>query len=169
VLLTGLAVLAMFLRWRGTLFRQRWLMWVFVVAVLGPFVCNQSGWVAAEVGRQPFIVYPEIEWKDDETPVMKTQGPKPGLRTAEALSSETAVGADQIVQSIVMFSFVYLLLFVVWVYVLNGKIHHGPDEVDAIPTTTTPGGLLEAAAANKPAGGESLTRVHDPDDEKGGV
>src|SRR5262249_52293766 len=112
VLLMVLAVLAMFLRWRGTLFQKRWLMWGFVVAVLGPFVCNQSGWVATEVGRQPFIVYPEIEWKDDETPIMKTQGPRPGMRTAEALSSEQAVGADQIVQSILMFSFVYLLLFV---------------------------------------------------------
>ncbi len=28
-------------------------MWLLVVAVLGPIVCNQAGWVAAEVGHQP--------------------------------------------------------------------------------------------------------------------
>lgn len=158
--LMGLAVLGMFLRWRGTLFEKRWLLLAFVLAVLGPFICNQSGWVAAEVGRQPFVVYPEIEWKDDETPIMKTDGAKPGLRTKAGVSSEKAASASQVVQSILMFSFVYLLLFLVWVHVLNSKIQHGPDEVSEPPTTTTPEGLLDAATANKPAGGKSLTRTH---------
>jgi cytochrome d ubiquinol oxidase subunit I len=166
-MLMGLSVLGSFLLWRGTLFQKRWLMWVFVLAVLGPFVCNQCGWVAAEVGRQPFIVYPEIEWQNDETPIMKTHGPRPGLRTKDGLSSEKAVSADQVLQSILMFSFVYLLLFVVWVYVLNSKIQHGPDEFDEVPTTSSPGSLLEAATANKPAGGESLTRVQETADAKG--
>jgi cytochrome d ubiquinol oxidase subunit I len=156
-LLMALTVLAMILLWRGTLFQKRWLMWAFVSAVLGPILCNQSGWVAAELARQPFIVYPEVEWLDDDTPVMNTLGPRPGLRTKEGLSSEKAVGADQVLQSIFMFGFVYLLLFLVWVYVLNSKIQHGPDEEAAPPRSSR--GLLEAAAANKPAGGESLTRV----------
>ena len=168
-LLIALSVLGTFLLWRGTLFQKRWLMWVFVFAVLGPYVCNQSGWVAAEVGRQPFIVYPEVEWKDDDTPIMKTHGPRPGLRTKDGISSEKAVSADQVLQSILMFSFVYLLLFVVWVYVLNSKIQHGPDEFDELPKTSSAGGLLDAATANKPAGGESLTRVQEAADAKGGA
>ena len=48
------------MRWRGTLFDKRWLLWVFVISVLGPFVANQLGWAAAEVGRQPWIVHPNV-------------------------------------------------------------------------------------------------------------
>src|SRR5262245_63443758 len=99
---------------------------------------------------------------------MKTHGPSPGLRSSEGLSIENAFGRDQILQSILVFGFVYLLLFVVWVYVLNAKIQHGPDEFDEIPTATSKGGLFGAAAANKPAGGQSLTRTQEPDDVKGG-
>jgi cytochrome d ubiquinol oxidase subunit I len=166
-MLMGLAFLGMYLRWRGTLFTKRWLMWAFVVAVIGPFVCNQSGWVAAEVGRQPFIVYPEVVWQDG-TPVMKTDGERPGLRTQVGLTSKKVVTGAQVLSSILMFGFIYLLLFVVWVYVLNSKIQHGPDEHEAPPPTKTSAeGLLEAAASNKPAGGESLTQVKKPAPSQG--
>ncbi|HZZ79264.1 MAG TPA: cytochrome ubiquinol oxidase subunit I [Gemmataceae bacterium] len=165
-LMMALTLLGVFLLWRGTLFEKRWLMWLFVLAVFGPFICNQSGWVATEVGRQPFIVYPEVEWRDD-MPTMKTNGPHPGLRTRDGLSSEKAVSADQVLQSILMFSFVYLLLFVVWVYVLNSKIQHGPDEVTAPALETTTDSLLDAATANKPAGGDSLTGLPLPSAFKG--
>jgi hypothetical protein len=86
-----------------------------------------------------------------------------GLRTRSGLSSPKAVGGGQVLSSIVMFSVVYLLLFGVWVYVLNSKIQHGPDETDLPPPPkTSPEGLLEAAASNKPAGGDSLTEVRQP-------
>jgi cytochrome d ubiquinol oxidase subunit I len=167
--LMGLSVLGMYFLWRGTLFAKRKLMWVFLFAVLGPYICNQCGWVAAEVGRQPFIVYPEIEWVDEETPIMKTVGARPGLRTSEGLSSEKAVNAGQVLQSILMFSLVYLLLFVVWAYVLNDKIQHGPDDFDDVPSVHSGEGILKAAAANKPARGESLTRVDEAATAKGAV
>jgi cytochrome d ubiquinol oxidase subunit I len=95
---------------RGTLFSKRWLLWVFVVAVAGAYVANQAGWVAAEVGRQPWTVYRL-------------------LRTSESLSP--AVQGGQVLASIIMFGFVYLLLFAVWIYVLNDKIQHGPEEAAA--------------------------------------
>ena len=44
--------------WRGTLFEKRWLLWFFVFAVGLAFVANETGWMAAEIGRQPWIVYP---------------------------------------------------------------------------------------------------------------
>lgn len=118
----GLCGLALFYRVRGTLFQKRWLMWIFVIAVVGPILANQAGWVAAEVGRQPWIVYGL-------------------LRTSDALSQH--VTAEMVLASIIMFGLIYALLFAVWVYVLHQKIRHGPDE---------PGeggeqgkGLLEAA------------------------
>ena len=91
--------------------------------------------------------------------------------TAPTRRTTSKIGAGtQVLRSIVMFSLVYLLLFVVWVYVLNSKIHHGPDEHDlAPPTTTSAGGLMEAATANKPAGGESLTQTRSDAPVKEGV
>src|SRR5208283_5079163 len=41
----------------GSLHERRWLLWILVFSVLGPQIGNQLGWFAAEVGRQPWIVY----------------------------------------------------------------------------------------------------------------
>ena len=102
----ALTLYALWCRWRGTLFRKKWLLWVFVFSVIGPFIANQLGWVAAEVGRQPWIVYNQ-------------------LRTSEAVSGNLA--ASQVLGSIVMFTVIYAMLFVLWIYLLNDKIQKGPE------------------------------------------
>lgn len=109
--LIGLALLATWQLWRGSLFSQRWLLGLLVPSVLGPQLANQLGWFSAEVGRQPWIVYGL-------------------LRTSEGLSK--VVRSEAIVASLIMFTFVYVLLFAVFVYLLNDKIQHGPDETDLI-------------------------------------
>jgi cytochrome d ubiquinol oxidase subunit I len=153
----ALTLLGLYFRWRGTLFEKRWLMGVFVVAVLGPFLANEAGWVATEVGRQPFVVYPQVTW-DGGVPHMQTEGPGPVLRTRDGLSGAAAGTPGQVVGSIAMFSFIYLLLFAVWLYVLNSKIQHGPDEVDVpAPAATSAGDLLEAAARLANPSGYSMT------------
>jgi cytochrome d ubiquinol oxidase subunit I len=140
--LIALALLALFFHWRGTLFEKRWLMMIFVIAVLGPYLANEAGWVAAEVGRQPFVVYPTVTRNGDGTFAMTG-----GLRTAHALSNTKVVPAEQVLGSIVLFCIVYLFLFAVWVYVLTRKIHDGPEEeVVAAPEATGPTDVLEAAA-----------------------
>jgi len=110
-------LLACFFWWRGTLFEQRWLLWYFVFAVGLAFVANETGWVAAEVGRQPWIVYPTIENGE-------VVG---GLRTNEGLSE--AVKAEHVLTSILGFGFIYAMLFVLWIFLLNQKIQHGPDPI----------------------------------------
>jgi cytochrome d ubiquinol oxidase subunit I len=157
-LFIGLMCLALWLRWRGTLFQKRWLMWVFVFAVFGPYLANQAGWVATETGRQPFVVYPEVTW-DGDRPHMVHDGARSGLRTRAGLSNANVVNAGHVLGSILMFSIVYLLLFAVWVYVLNSKIQHGPDEDPSQPEGTSARGLLEAAARLNPASGYSLTQA----------
>ncbi|MCB9853317.1 MAG: cytochrome ubiquinol oxidase subunit I [Phycisphaerales bacterium] len=99
----------------GRIYRMRKLMWVFVFAVLGPFIANQAGWVAAEVGRQPWVVYPSVQGGASMM----------GLRTTDGLSE--SVEAGHVLWSIVMFGLIYVLLFTIWVYVLNEKIRHGPE------------------------------------------
>jgi cytochrome bd ubiquinol oxidase subunit I len=160
-----LIVLALFFRWRGTLFDKRWLMWVFVFAVLGPYLANQAGWVAAETGRQPFVVYPQREKGDDGKYKMTADGQRfvqsGGLRTVDGLSNTKVVQADQVATSMVLFGLVYLLLFAVWVYVMHTKIQHGPDEDDKHePQTTSPAQLMETASLIQQRGdGHSLTEV----------
>jgi cytochrome d ubiquinol oxidase subunit I len=109
----GIAALGFLYFWRGSLFEKRWLLWLLVLSVLGPQIANQAGWFAAEVGRQPWIVYGL-------------------LRTPEGLSA--VVKAETVLSSLILFTFIYLLLFAVFVYLLNDKIRHGPDETDLTPT-----------------------------------
>ncbi|MCP5519438.1 MAG: cytochrome ubiquinol oxidase subunit I [Verrucomicrobiales bacterium] len=111
--LLGLSLVSTFHLWRGTLLRKRWLLGLLVLAVLGPQIANQAGWFAAEIGRQPWIVYGL-------------------LRTSEGLSK--VVQAEMIVGSLILFGFVYLLLFAVFIYLLNDKIQHGPDAADLQPS-----------------------------------
>lgn len=108
--LIGIALLGALAWYRGTLFRTRWLLWILVFSVLGPQAANQLGWMSAELGRQPWVVYGL-------------------LRTEHGLSK--AVSASEIVASIVMFTAIYLLLLALFIYLLNDKIRHGPDEADA--------------------------------------
>lgn len=112
--------------YKGRLFQNRPLLWVWVFSVVGPFIANQVGWIAAEVGRQPWVVYGL-------------------LRTSDALSK--VVRAEQVLGSIIMFIVIYSLLFAVWVYVLNKKIQHGPDDDGSGEPRRSDAGLLEAAGA----------------------
>jgi cytochrome d ubiquinol oxidase subunit I len=109
--LIGLTLFACFQWWRGRLFENRWLLWVFVFAVILPQLANQFGWYAAEMGRQPWVVYGL-------------------LRTSDALSK--VVTANQVLFSLIMFTVIYTLLFLLFIYLLNKKIKHGPDDGDMI-------------------------------------
>lgn len=132
----ALTLFASFLRWRGTLFEKRWLMWVFVISVLGPYIANQAGWIAAEVGRQPWIVYGL-------------------LRTSDALSK--AVTAEEVLTSIILFTIIYLFLLAVWLYVMNEKIKHGPEEHALAAEGGTKGGLLDTISTLADHAGPSMT------------
>lgn len=111
VFLILITVLGIFLWWRGKLFNHKWLLWIFVFSVLGPQIANQVGWITAEVGRQPWIVYGL-------------------LKTSDALSK--AVTSEQIMFSLILFTVIYLFLFILFIYLLNEKIQHGPDELETI-------------------------------------
>jgi cytochrome d ubiquinol oxidase subunit I len=157
-LFVGLTLLASWLRWRNRLFDKRWLLWTFVAAVIPAFVANEAGWVAAEVGRQPWIVYAPLETDADGQPIVDAEGyyrfdESQGLRTTAGVSR--AIAAEQVLGSIIMFGGIYALLFILWVYVLHQKITHGPEPHEPEPTTTPRGAL--AAAGDRPSHDRSLT------------
>jgi cytochrome d ubiquinol oxidase subunit I len=131
----ALTLWACWLLWRKKLFEARRTLWVFVFALLPAIAANQLGWISAEVGRQPWVVYPQLV--DGEV--------VGGLRTANALSE--VVSAGQVAGSIALFGGLYLLLFVLWIVVLNQKIQHGPEPVAEGPRETRLPDYLEAAAS----------------------
>jgi cytochrome d ubiquinol oxidase subunit I len=97
------------LAWRGQLFQHRWMLWVLVFSVLLPQISNQLGWAAAEVGRQPWIVY-EL------------------MRTADGVSD--TVSAGQVLTSLILFTLIYVGLFVVFIALLDQKVRSGPHKDD---------------------------------------
>jgi cytochrome d ubiquinol oxidase subunit I len=143
----ALTLLASALRWRGTLCEMRWLLWVFVFAVVGAVAANELGWVAAEVGRQPWIVQPPVVRGPDGAAALDADGyvryqtatveqanggrreVLAGLRTADAVSE--VVTGPQVLGSIVLFGFIYFLLGALWIVVLDHKIRAGPEPASA--------------------------------------
>lgn len=111
--LIALSWLGLWLWWRRTLFDSRWTLRALVISVLGPQLANQLGWFSAEVGRQPYIVYNL-------------------LRTEEGISKSVTSG--EVITSLIMFGAIYLLLFILFIYLLNEKIQHGPAEADLTVT-----------------------------------
>jgi cytochrome d ubiquinol oxidase subunit I len=126
----GLTCVSLLLLWTGKLFQLRWLMWVFVFSVVGPFIANQAGWIAAEVGRQPWIVYGL-------------------LRTSDGVSK--AVAAEAVLASLIMFTFLYALLFLLFIYLLDRKIKHGPDEEERDLDVTPHYDFIDAISKRKSA------------------
>jgi len=111
--LIGITILSLIYLRGEKLFKTKWLLWILVFSVLGPQMANQLGWFSAEVGRQPWIVYGL-------------------LKTSEALSK--VVESGQIVFSLILFGAIYLLLFILFLYLLNEKIKHGPEHPETIST-----------------------------------
>jgi cytochrome d ubiquinol oxidase subunit I len=162
----ALTLFACFLRWRGSLFETRWLLWIFVFAVLGAVAANQLGWVAAEVGRQPWIVHPPLVRDAAGEPSLDAEGhvqystvevamPDGSVRTMTAGLLTTdgvseVVTSGQVLDSIVMFGLIYLLLGTLWVIVLDSKIRHGPDPPG--DGTKKAHGLLAAAMSRAEEG-----------------
>ncbi|MDP5090618.1 MAG: cytochrome ubiquinol oxidase subunit I, partial [Saprospiraceae bacterium] len=105
--LIGLTLYSCFLWWKGTLFENKRLLSIFVFSVFLPQIANQVGWFAAEMGRQPWVVYGL-------------------LKTSDAFSQ--AVSDNQILFSLIMFFILYSILFMLFIYLLNKKIKHGPLE-----------------------------------------
>ena len=109
----AVAMLGLWYLRRNSLTERRWLLWILVFSVLLPEIANQLGWFAAEVGRQPWIVYGV-------------------MRTPEGLSK--VVQANVVITSLILFTIIYFLLFMVFIYLLNDKIQHGPHDDDLIPS-----------------------------------
>jgi len=100
----ALTALGVFLLWRRKLFETRWFLRLAVLTTPLPFLANELGWMAAEVGRQPWIVY-NI------------------MRTSDGVSR--VVADSSIWTSLIVLSLVYLALFIAWVAFMRREIARG--------------------------------------------
>ena len=97
----------LFFFWGRRLFTTRWLLWVLVPGPIYTIAANLSGWWTAEIGRQPFMVYNV-------------------LKTSQGVSPNVPGGV--VIATIAMFFVMYTLLGALYVFLLNDKVQHGPEE-----------------------------------------
>ncbi|MEN8153502.1 MAG: cytochrome ubiquinol oxidase subunit I [Acidobacteriota bacterium] len=103
-----LMIWSAFLLYRKKLYTSMKTLKVLLWSIPLPFIAIQLGWIAAEVGRQPWIVYKL-------------------LRTSDAAS--VTVSSGEILFSIIMFSLIYLALGALWLFLLVKEIKHGPEKL----------------------------------------
>ncbi len=94
--------------YRGTLWNRKKFLRVLIWSIPLPVLACQLGWIAAEVGRQPWIVYHL-------------------LRTDQAAS--LTVSSGDLLFSIILFGLIYIALGILYLYLLIQKIQHGPGPV----------------------------------------
>lgn len=147
--LTLLTVTATYWLRQGTLFEKRWMLWIFVASIIPAIIGNETGWVAAEVGRQPWIVHAPLKVDNDGQRIEDDQGRFSyeeglGLRTTDGVSK--AVKAEQVLTSIIMFGAIYFLLGILWLFLLNRKIQAGPSYKNLESGDEAGEGLIDAVA-----------------------
>jgi len=99
-----MAVSALLL-WRGKLFHARWMLWILMLSAPFPYIANTAGWLTAELGRQPWLVY--------------------GLMRTENGYSRM-VSAGNTMFTLLGFMGMYMVLGILGLFLLWREIEHGP-------------------------------------------
>jgi cytochrome d ubiquinol oxidase subunit I len=102
-----LGLIGLFLLIKNKLFEANKYLYVLPLLIPLPHIAHETGWIAAEVGRQPWIIYK----------LMKT-----------ADGASVVVSANQLVFSLIMFFLIYSLLFAMFVYLFFKIVKNGPEE-----------------------------------------
>jgi cytochrome d ubiquinol oxidase subunit I len=103
--------------WRGKLERSRRVLWALMLAMPFPFIATTAGWMTAELGRQPWVVY--------------------GLmRTADGTSPR--VSAGNTIFTLIGFTGLYLVIGILFLYLVGREVAHGPGaaHAEAVPAGT---------------------------------
>ena len=98
---------AALLLWRGKLFQNRWMLWILLLALPFPYIANTAGWITAEIGRQPWLVYAL-------------------MRTADGYSKTVSAGNGLF--TLLGFMGMYTVLGILFLFLVRREIEHGPEE-----------------------------------------
>ena len=98
-------IVAAFLLWCRKLYTTTWILWILMLLVPVPYIANTAGWLTAEIGRQPWIVY--------------------GLmRTEHGISPEVSAGNGLF--TLLGFMGMYAAMSVLFVFLISREMAHGP-------------------------------------------
>lgn len=116
-LLILVMVVAAFKLWRGTLYRSRPMRWVLMLSFPFPYIATTFGWMTAELGRQPWVVY-NLQ------------------RTAEGTSPQVAAG--NVAFTTLGFLGLYLVLGILFLYLVGREVARGPASSAPVPPPGQP-------------------------------
>lgn len=103
VLLMGISVL---LLWRKKLYQSRWVLWALMLSFPLPYIATTAGWMTAEIGRQPWLVYGL-------------------LRTSQGFSTHVSSGNGLF--TLLGFMGMYSVLAILWIVLVYRLVEHGPE------------------------------------------
>jgi cytochrome d ubiquinol oxidase subunit I len=98
---------AVFQWWRGKLDTNRWLLWVLLLAFPFPYIANTLGWMTAELGRQPWLIYNLYHTRDGYSKV---------------------VSNGDTIFTLIGFTGLYFVLGLLFLGMVGREITHGPDD-----------------------------------------
>lgn len=104
----ALMVVSAFALWRGWLFNANWLMWIIMLSFPFPFIANTVGWMTAELGRQPWLVYGLFRTEHGASPM---------------------VSSGNVLFTLLGFFGVYTVLSLLYIFLMLRRIEHGADEL----------------------------------------
>jgi len=107
ILLMGVANIQ---RWRGRLETSRGLLWILMLAFPFPYIATTAGWMTAELGRQPWLVFRLF-------------------RTSHGVSD--VVNAGNVLFTLIGFTGLYFVLGVLYLFMIGREIAHGPQDGSA--------------------------------------
>jgi len=105
-LLIALMASAAYLLWRGRLHRTRPVLWALMLAFPFPYIATAAGWITAELGRQPWVVYGLLRTKD---------------------AASTSVSPGTVLFTLIGFTGLYFVLGLLYVYLVGREVAHGPE------------------------------------------
>ena len=104
-LLIALMLIAVWALWRGRLYASRPLLWALLLAMPFPYIATTAGWMTAELGRQPWLIYGLMRTSDGFSP-----------RVSAANGTFTLIG----------FMGLYLVLGILFLFLIHREIQQGP-------------------------------------------
>jgi len=106
--------LSAILLWRKKLFEMRWMLWILMLSAPLPYIANTAGWLTAELGRQPWLIYGV-------------------MRTVHGASPRVAAGNAWF--TLIGFMGMYTVLAMLWLFLIYREIECGPDPASAASTS----------------------------------
>jgi cytochrome d ubiquinol oxidase subunit I len=101
----ALLSLALLLLWRKRLLETRWLLWILMLAFPFPYIATTAGWMTAEMGRQPWLIFGLLRTRDGASPL---------------------VHDGQTVFTCLGFAGIFVVLGCLFLYLVMREVAHGP-------------------------------------------